>query len=75
MLDRNQIKTGLDRRERLIAIVGAVSLLLVVVLSKFVTIGSAVIAPGQVVVQGKPRPVQSLDAGIVREILVRDGSE
>ncbi|KUJ82705.1 hypothetical protein AVO45_18835 [Ruegeria marisrubri] len=73
MFERNQIKTGLDRRERIIAALGAAGLLLVLVLFKFVTIGSAVIAPGQVVVQGKPRPVQSLEAGIVREILVRDG--
>ena len=36
-------------------------------------IGGAVIAQGQIVVKGKPQIVQSLDGGIVAEILVRDG--
>ncbi|TMV07246.1 HlyD family type I secretion periplasmic adaptor subunit [Ruegeria sediminis] len=73
MSKQKQIKTGLDRRERFIAISGVAGLLLLVVLFKVITIGSAVIAPGEVVVQGKPRPVQSLDGGIVREIHVRNG--
>ncbi|WP_371170619.1 HlyD family type I secretion periplasmic adaptor subunit [Aliiroseovarius sp. 2305UL8-7] len=36
-------------------------------------ITSAVIAPGKVVVRGLPKQVQSLDGGVVDEILVRDG--
>lgn len=36
-------------------------------------IAGAVIAPGQAVVRGKPKMVQSLDGGIVSEIFVEDG--
>ncbi len=36
-------------------------------------ITGAVIAPGKVVVRGLPKQVQSLDGGVVKEILVRDG--
>lgn len=36
-------------------------------------IGGAVIASGQTQVAGRPQPVQSLDGGIVAEILVREG--
>ena len=36
-------------------------------------ISGAVIAHGEVVVQGKPKVVQSLDGGVAREILVKDG--
>lgn len=36
-------------------------------------ITSAVIAPGQVVVRGLPKQVQSLDGGVVERILVADG--
>ena len=36
-------------------------------------ISGAVVAPGVVVVENRPRDVQHLDGGIVREILVRDG--
>lgn len=39
----------------------------------FTHISGAVIAQGEVVVQGRPKLVQSLDGGVVREILVRDG--
>lgn len=36
-------------------------------------IGGAVIASGQVVVHGKQRPVQSLEGGMVRETVVKNG--
>lgn len=36
-------------------------------------IDSAVAATGQVIVRGKPKTVQSLDGGVVEEILVRSG--
>jgi len=39
----------------------------------FAPIQGAVIAPGTVVVEGKPKTIQHLDGGIVKEILVRDG--
>ena len=38
-------------------------------------IQGAVIAPGSVVVEGKPKTLQHLDGGIVGEILVRDGDK
>jgi HlyD family secretion protein len=38
-----------------------------------VTIGGAVIASGHVQVAGKPKTVQTLDGGVLSEILVRDG--
>jgi len=38
-------------------------------------IQGAVIAPGTVVVEGKPKTLQHLDGGIVGEILVRDGDK
>jgi HlyD family secretion protein len=37
------------------------------------SIAGAVIAPGSVVVRGKPKSIQHLDGGIVSEILVRNG--
>ena len=41
----------------------------------FAPIQGAVIAPGTVVVEGKPKTIQHLDGGIVAEILVRDGDK
>ena len=35
----------------------------------------AVVAPGTIVVEGKPKTLQHLDGGIVGEILVRDGDQ
>jgi len=43
--------------------------------SAFAPIQGAVIAPGTVVVEGKPKTLQHLDGGIVGEILVVDGDE
>jgi len=37
------------------------------------TINGAVVASGQATIQGKPKLIQSLDGGVVAEILVRDG--
>lgn len=67
------VKTGLNRGERLLGMLSLAALALLLVLFHLVTIGGAVIARGEVVVQGKPRPVQSLEGGIVSEIRVRDG--
>lgn len=41
--------------------------------AQFTQISSAVIAPGQIIVPGKPRVVQSLDGGMVAEIAVANG--
>lgn len=38
-----------------------------------VPIDGAVIAPGRVLVEGRPQPVQSLEAGIVTQVSVRNG--
>lgn len=73
MAGDNGIKTGLDRRERLIGVASVAGLLLLVGLFHVITIGGAVIATGQVMVQGKPRPVQSLEGGVVRALHVRNG--
>lgn len=43
--------------------------------SAMAPIQGAVIAPGTVVVEGKPKTLQHLDGGIVGEILVTDGDE
>ncbi len=39
----------------------------------FSVISGAVIASGQAVVHGKPKEIQSLDGGVVAELLVKDG--
>lgn len=56
---------------------GGISLLLLVGIlgtwASLSVISGAVVATGQTAVQGKPKLVQSLDGGVVAEILVRDG--
>jgi len=57
-----------------IGALGTLSLLAIVLLwAQATLINGAVIAPGQVVVVGKPKVVQSLDGGIVEEISVKNG--
>jgi HlyD family secretion protein len=73
MLQKSGIKTKLSRTERVVAIGSVLALLLLVVLFRYVSIGGAVIASGEVVVQGNPRPVQSLEGGIVQDIKVNNG--
>ena len=70
-----QIKIGLSRRERALAMFSVAALALVFVLFYVISIGGAVVASGQVVVQGNPRPVQSLEGGIVTEIRVQNGDK
>lgn len=41
--------------------------------SAWASISSAVIAPGIIAVEGKPKTIQHIDGGIVGKILVRDG--
>ncbi|MGV6849943.1 MAG: HlyD family type I secretion periplasmic adaptor subunit [Marinibacterium sp.] len=67
------VRLRLGPGERALGIFAGAGLLVVLGLFHIVTIGSAVIATGQVVVQGKPRPVQSLETGVVEEIDVQDG--
>lgn len=65
--------TDLSRPRRMLYLA---SFLLVGVLGGWAAltpINSAVIAGGQVVVTGHPRPVQSLEGGVVAEILVQNG--
>jgi len=69
----DMVKTGLGPRERILAIASVAGLTLIFVLFHIISISSAVVAPGRVVVQGNPRPVQSLDGGIVNEIRVQNG--
>lgn len=68
-----QVRTGLGPRERIIGIVSVAALVLLFVLFHVISISSAVVASGRVVVQGNPRPVQSLDGGIVNEVRVENG--
>jgi len=67
------VRTGL----RLTGILGALAsvafLAGAIAWAHFTPINGAVIASGRVVVQGKPKSVQHLDGGIIREILVKDG--
>jgi HlyD family secretion protein len=59
------------------AMLGAVASIVLLVgagyWAKVTMINGAVIAPGAIVVVGKPKSVQHLDGGIVEEILVADG--
>lgn len=68
-----KVKLTLSRTEGMVAIVSVLALGLVFFLFHVITIGGAVVAQGQVVVQGNPRPVQNLEGGIVSEISVKNG--
>lgn len=70
-----KVRTGFSRAERIFAVTSIAALLLVFVVFHLVSIGSAVIAEGRVVVQGKPRPVQSLEAGGVHAIHIKNGDK
>lgn len=67
------VQTDLGR----FGLVGAVASLVLLALlggwSHLAMIGSAVIAPGHVVVHGQPRPVQNLDGGVVESLQVANG--
>lgn len=67
------VKTGLSPRERILALVSVAALVVIFVMFHVISIDSAVVASGRVVVQGNPRPVQSLEGGIVTEIRVQNG--
>jgi len=69
----NDVKTGLGPSERLFALGSVAALVLLFLLFQIISIGGAVVASGRVVVQGNPRPVQSLEGGIVNEIRVENG--
>ncbi len=70
---KRRIRTELGPRERIIAITSVAALSLLFVMFQVISISSAVVATGRVVVQGNPRPVQSLDGGIVNEVRVKNG--
>lgn len=68
-------KTDADATLRLGAI-GSVALLLIMALWLALTnINGAVVASGKAVVRGNPKSVQSMDGGLVEEILVSDGMQ
>ncbi|MCK8465146.1 HlyD family type I secretion periplasmic adaptor subunit [Aliiroseovarius sp. S1339] len=67
------IKTGLAAPVYLGALASLALLLAGFIWMSSTLITSAVIAPGKVVVRGLPKQVQSLDGGVVAEILVKDG--
>lgn len=68
-----QLRTGLKMTGLLGGVGSAVLLALLVAWAQFTLIGGAVISPGQAVVRGKPKMVQSLDGGIVERIDVVNG--
>lgn len=63
----------MSHRERNFGLASVAALVLLFLLFQIISIGSAVIASGRVVVQGSPRPVQSLEGGLVSEIRVENG--
>ena len=75
MTGKPKAKTYLSTGERRLGALSLICLALIFGLFHIITIDSAIIAQGQVVVQGKPRPVQSLEGGVVSDIRVRDGDE
>lgn len=73
MMSADHPKTMLDGRERWIGRLSATIFLVIVGLFALIRIEGAVVATGLAVVEGKPRPVQSVDGGMVSDIAVRDG--
>jgi HlyD family secretion protein len=69
----NEVRTGLAAPVRLGALASLVLLGSVFAWMWFTEITGAVIAPGQVVVRGQPKQVQSLDGGVIERIFVVDG--
>jgi len=70
---RSSVKTGLTYAEKRFGRLVVAALILLFSLFQLVTINSAVITQGLVTVEGKPRPVQSVEGGQVQEILVKEG--
>lgn len=59
-----------------LAAAGSIALLVILALwLAFTSINGAVIAPGKAVVRGKPKILQSLDGGLVQNILVSNGEK
>lgn len=67
------VKTGLTYAEKRFGRLCVVALILLFSLFQLVEINSAVITQGLVTVEGKPRPVQSVEGGQVQTILVSEG--
>lgn len=70
---QSPIKTGLATPVYLGALASLALLVSGFIWMSSTLITGAVIAPGKVVVRGLPKQVQSLDGGVVKEILVKDG--
>ena len=75
MENQSHVKIGLGPRERILGLVSVSALMLIFALFHFISIDSAVVASGRVAVQGNPRPVQSLEGGIVTEVRVQNGDK
>lgn len=73
MASKSTVKTGLTYAEKRFGRLCVVALILLFSLFQLVKINSAVITQGLVTVEGKPRPVQSVEGGQVSEILVSEG--
>ncbi|MEX5730246.1 HlyD family secretion protein [Rhodovulum iodosum] len=67
------LHTGLRPLSLIGGVAGLVFLVLLVAWAAFTPIAGAVIAPGQAVVRGQPKLVQSLDGGRVEAIAVKSG--
>lgn len=73
MATTGTVKTGLTYAETRFGSLSILGIVVLFSLFQLVEIGSAIIAHGEVVVRGKPRPVQSLESGQVREVFVAEG--
>lgn len=71
--ETSAVKTGLTYAEKRFGRLCVVALILLFSLFQLVKINSAVITQGVVTVEGKPRPVQSVEGGQVQDILVSEG--
>lgn len=71
--ERDTVNTGVAMPVRLGAFASLALLLSAFAWMQFTLISGAVIAPGQVIVRGNPKQVQSLDGGVVAEIFAEDG--
>ncbi|GHB50077.1 HlyD family type I secretion periplasmic adaptor subunit [Pseudovibrio japonicus] len=69
------VKTGMRLWGSLGAFASVCLLVGAVAWAHFTQINGAVIAAGKVIVQGKPKTIQHLDGGVIKEILVTDGDK
>jgi len=68
-----KLKTGMATTTHMGGLASLALLIICFIWLQATMIAGAVIAPGQAVVRGKPKQIQSLDGGVVQEIFVEDG--